>query len=116
MEKTFEELIDEKFRHYADFYKPILIELLQQVREATIAECFKPYFNSHIGFIIMEKYKNGVVVIQQNKKVYENLTSAHEAVEHYKQNVNNNGSEYKILPITLVRDLPTDRIKIEPVQ
>ena len=39
MEKTFEELIDEKFRHYADFYKPILIELLQQVREVTIAEC-----------------------------------------------------------------------------
>lgn len=38
MEKTFEELIDEKFRHYADFYKPILIELLQRVQEATIVE------------------------------------------------------------------------------
>ena len=57
MEKTFEELIDEKFRHYADFYKPILIELLQQVREATKAECMEIAFHEDDPVIIWEQIK-----------------------------------------------------------
>lgn len=118
MEKTFSELIEETPLHelLSEPEKDMVKELLRQVREATIAECFnKPSFNSYTGYIIMEKYKNWNPAIEhKNKKVYENLTSANEAMEQYKKDINNKDYTYEIFPIALIRDLPTDRIRIEP--
>ncbi len=113
MEKTFEELIIAIIDGEGNVSAPDVLTLLKQVREATIKECFKPYFNSHVGFVIWQKYENGIVSIQDNKRIYETLESAYEAVEHYKANINNRGKEYKIYPVTFVRELSPDKIRID---
>ena len=63
-EKTFEELIQDKLKSDDGFYrgfvpKDEIKELLQQVREATIAECEEIAFNN-LDFLSCECVRNGL--------------------------------------------------------
>lgn len=63
MEKTFEELIEEKrFEHSymdgEDMVENHILQLLQQVRESTIAECFNEVIDSEKLSDVKQRFKN----------------------------------------------------------
>lgn len=72
MEKTFEELIKEKARGTSFFSKDEIKELMQQVREATIAECHliadRYYFqNSEKIIIDINSLPTDRITLTENK-------------------------------------------------
>ena len=68
-EKTFEELIEESFydkdRPFMYFYKEDIIPLLQQVREATKAECVEILRNPNIPKTRMEALPTDRIKIEE---------------------------------------------------